>query len=107
MKEVTLHIAAVGGNPEKAAELTVWLKDQIKQLPVESIEIPKTGALPEGARVGDPFSWGTLVVVVAPVVVEQLFNLLRDRLKRQKAPVKIEVECDGKHFTIDANPEND
>ena len=54
---------------------------------------------------GDPFSWGAIIVAVAPTVIEQLFNLLRDRLKRQKAAVKVQVECDGKKVTIEGNPD--
>jgi hypothetical protein len=103
--KVTLHVETPDGSPEETAEITIWLKDQIKHLPIESIEIPKTGALPEGARVGDPFSWGAIIVAVAPTVVEQLFNLLRDRLKRQKIPVKVQVECDGKKVTIEGAPD--
>jgi hypothetical protein len=103
--KVNLHVETADGNPEETAELTIWLKDQIKQLPIESIEIPKNKSLPEGARVGDPFTWGAIVVAVAPTVVEQLFKLLRDLLKRQKTPVKIEVESEGKKVTIEGTPD--
>jgi hypothetical protein len=102
---VTLHVETPDGSLEETAEITIWLKDQIKQLPIESIKIPKTGALPEGSRVGDPFSWGAIIVAVAPTVVEQLLNLLRDRLKRQKTPIKVQVECDGKKVTIEGTPD--
>jgi len=103
--KVTLHVETPDGGPEETAKLTIWLEDQIKQLPIESIEIPKAGRLPEGARVGDPFSWGAIIVAVAPTVVEQLLQLLRDRLKRQKAPVKVQVECNGKKVTIEGAPD--
>ncbi len=101
MKEVNLQIETADGWLEKIAELTIWLKDQIKQLPIESIEIPKASALPEGARVGDPFSWGLLTVKLAPVVVNQLLNLLRDRINRQNTPAKVVVECDGKRVSLE------
>jgi hypothetical protein len=103
--KVNLHVETADANPEETAELTIWLKDQIKQLPIESIEIPKAGPLPDGARVGDPFTWGAIIVALAPTVVEQLLKLLRELLKRQKTPVKIQVECDGKKVTIEGNPD--
>jgi hypothetical protein len=87
-----------------AADLTVWLKDEIRQLPIESVQVPKTSALPEGARSGEVFSWATLTVSLAPIVVEQLLYLLRDRIKRQKSPAKVAVECDGKKITIEGDP---
>jgi hypothetical protein len=103
--KVSLQVHIPDGGPEETAELTIWLKDQIGQLPIESIEIPKIGTRPEGARPGDPFTWGAIIVAVAPTVVEQLLKLLRDRIKRQKTPVKIQVECDGKKVTIEGNPD--
>jgi hypothetical protein len=103
--KVNLHVETADSSPEEIAELTIWLKDQIKQLPIESIEIPKNKSLPEGARVGDPFTWGAVVVAVAPTVVEQLFKLLRDLVKRQKTPVKIQVESEGKKVTIEGSPD--
>jgi hypothetical protein len=99
--KVHLQIEICDGSLERVAELTIWLKDQIKQLPIESIEIPKASTLPEGARVAEPFSWGALTVALAPTVVDQLFNLLRDRINRQKTLAKVVVECDGKKVSIE------
>jgi hypothetical protein len=103
--KVNLHVETAEGNPEETAEFTIWLKDQIKQLPIESIEIPKNKSLPEGACVGDPFTWGAIVVAVAPTMVKQLLKLLRDSFKCQKTPVKIQVESDGKKVTIEGTPD--
>lgn len=103
--KVHLQIEICDGSLERVAELTIWLKDQIKQLPIESIEIPKASTLPEGARVADPFSWGALTVALAPTVVDQLFNLLRDRINRQKPLAKVVVECDGKKVSIEGTPD--
>jgi hypothetical protein len=90
---------------ERAAELTVWLKDEIRQLPIESIGFPKGAALPEGACSGDALSWATLTVSLAPIVVDQLLYLLRDCIKRQKSPAKVVVECDGKRVAIEGDPD--
>jgi hypothetical protein len=43
-------------------------------------------------------------VSLAPIVVEQLLYLLRERIKRQKSPAKVVVECDGKKVTIEGDP---
>jgi hypothetical protein len=104
MKKVTLQIETADSTSERAADLTLWLKDEIRQLPIESVEVPKASALPEGARSGEVFSWATLTVSLAPILVEQLLNLLRDRIKRQKSPAKVAVECDGKKVTIEGDP---
>ncbi len=50
MKKVTLQVETADGSSERAADLTVWLKDEIRQLPIESVEVPKASALPDGAR---------------------------------------------------------
>jgi hypothetical protein len=63
--KVNLHVETVNGNPEETAELTIWLKDQIKQLPIESIEIPKNKSQPEGTGVGDAFAWNLFEVTTA------------------------------------------
>jgi hypothetical protein len=105
MKKVTLQVETADGSSERAADLTVWLKDQIRQLPIEAIDLPKSSALPEGARSGEIFSWGTLTVSLAPIVVEQLLYLLRERIKRQKSSAKVVVECDGKKVTIEGDPD--
>ena len=47
---MNLKVETLDGDLERAAQLTVFLKDQIKQLPVESIEHTKASAPPEGAR---------------------------------------------------------
>ena len=104
MKEVHLQIETADGSLERVAELTIWLKDQIKQLPIESIEIPKASVLPEGAR-GDPFTWGALTLKLAPIVLNQLLNLLRDRINRQNIPAKVVVECDGKRVSLEGTPD--
>jgi hypothetical protein len=55
MKKVNFKIETPDGSLERAAELTVLHKDEIRRLPIESTEVPKTSALPEGARSGDAF----------------------------------------------------
>jgi hypothetical protein len=105
MKKVNLQIETVDGSLQRAAELTVWLKAEIRQLPIESIDVPKASALPEGARSGDAFSWAALTVSLAPIVVQQLLYLLRDRITRQKSPAKVVVECEGKRVTIEGDPD--
>jgi hypothetical protein len=105
MVKVTLKVETPEGDSARAVDLANLLRDQIKQLPIESIETPKTTPVPEGARSGDAFSWGVLTVSLAPVVVEQLLYLLRDRVKRQRIPAKVVVECEGKKVTIEGTPD--
>jgi hypothetical protein len=52
MAEVTLYIETPDGGAERAAELTILLRDQIKALPIESVQTPKTIIAPEGTRAG-------------------------------------------------------
>jgi hypothetical protein len=105
MVKVTLKVETPEADSARTVELANLLRDQIKQLPIDSMETPKAAPVPEGARSGEAFSLGVLTVSLAPVVVQQLLSLLRDRVKRQRTPAKVVVECEGKKVTIEGTPD--
>jgi hypothetical protein len=105
MAEVTLNIETPNGGAEKAAELTILLRDQIKALPIESVQTPKTVGAPEGTRAGEIFSWSTLILTLAPVGIKQLLQLIQACVTRQKAPAKVAVKYEGAELVIEGNPD--
>lgn len=105
MAEVTLHIETTDGGTEQAAKLAILLRDQIKALPIESVQTPKTIVAPEGTRAGEIFSWSTLIVTLAPVGIKQLLQLIQACVTRQKAPAKVAVKYEGAELVIEGNPD--
>ena len=105
MAEVTLQIETPDGGAEQAAELAILLRDQIKSLPIESVQTPKTIDAPEGTRAGDIFSWSTLIVTLAPAGIKQLLQLIQACVTRQKAPAKVAVKFEGAELIIEGNPD--
>jgi hypothetical protein len=105
MAEVTLRIETPDGGAEQAAVLAILLRDQIKALPIESVQTPKNIVAPEGARSGDIFSWSTLIVTLAPAGIKELLQLVQACVTRQKAPAKIAVKYEGAELIIEGNPD--
>jgi hypothetical protein len=105
MAEVTLHIETPDGGIEQAAKLAILLRDEIKALPIESVQTPKATVAPEGTRSGEIFSWSTLIVTLAPAGIKQLLQLVQACVTRQKAPAKIAIKYEGTELIIEGNPD--
>jgi hypothetical protein len=105
MTEIILQVETLDSGPERAAELASSLRDQIKTLPIESVQNLRATAAPEGARAGDVFSWSTLIVALAPAGIKELLQLIQAVVTRQKAPAKVVVKCKGAELTIEGPPD--
>lgn len=101
-KEVILHIDT---NQETDAQelehLTQQLRNELLELNVESADLVQAGEKPSQAKVGDPISWGTILVTLLATggVVTTLINAIQSWLTRNERR-SITLEIDGNKLQI-------
>lgn len=90
---ISLSIEGEDGDPTELEKLTRRLRAEIKQLDVDAIKNVSQGRAPDGTKAGGLVDWGNLVVSLGPVVLPQLFGLLKSYIERQRSvPVKLTVK---------------
>jgi hypothetical protein len=64
---------------EKLAKLSQQLRRHLLELDVKGVESPKVAEIPPGAKVGDPVTWGTLLVTLLASggVLPSLLNMIQ------------------------------
>jgi hypothetical protein len=87
MDEVTqlgLAVTEAGADPEHLAELTVWLRQELAELPVESVRLVEVDA-PAGAKSGGGIALGQLLVAMSgSSVLVALVQTLKDWTRRHE-----------------------
>ena len=77
------------------ADLTQRLRQELLELDVDQVELPKSGPPPPGAKAIEPFSLGTLIIHLAPAVLTSLIGLLQSWLNRNnQRQVKLAINGD-------------
>ena len=82
---------------EELAELTHQLRGELLELDVEAVDLVRAGEAPERAKVGDPITWGALLVALAASggVLTTLINTLQSWLTRhERRSVTLEIDGD-------------
>ena len=82
--------------------LTLQLKDELIDLDVESVDLARAGEIPERAKVGDPVTWGDLILqlVAAGGVLTTLIGALQAWLTRhERRSVTVEIDGDKLELT--------
>jgi hypothetical protein len=99
--ELLVHIEASGADAEEIDRLTRNLLQELRELPIESAEIPRA-APPPGTRSFGIEALGALALQVVPSALPKIVEFLRDWLKRGDGKqLKIEAS-NGKHsFKVD------
>jgi hypothetical protein len=95
--ELELVVAAdPESGPGEAEQLTGWLRRELLDLDVESIEYPRTGVVPAGSK-GDPVSLGALIIALSASggVFPTLIATIRGWLGRQTSGPKVTLTIDG------------
>lgn len=91
-------------NDEELAEFTMQLKENIKELDVESVDLIKEDKIPKNARTGDVVTWGQLIVDLSPAVIPILIMTLKSYLDRIK-PATIRIrDGKGNELEMTGNP---
>lgn len=97
LKEIKLSINSHKSDDEHLLQLTMLLRDELEQLDIEKITTPSHASQPEGAKSGDVFSWGLLLLTLAASggVLSTLITALKSWVLRQnECSVKIEIDGD-------------
>ncbi|MCK4788601.1 MAG: hypothetical protein KAV87_32970 [Desulfobacteraceae bacterium] len=96
LKEIKLSINSHESDGEHLSQLTTLLRDELEQLDIEKITVPSHASQPEGAKSGDVFSWGLLLLTLAASggVLTTLITALKSWVLRQNE-CNIKIELDG------------
>lgn len=82
------------GDLELQDRLTRSLQDELLELDVKKVELPRGGNIPTGAKSGEAFSTGALLVSLLPAAVPTLIEFLKswvDRSQDRKIRIKSQV----------------
>lgn len=97
-----LRLDQAGLDDETTDRLTRSLRRAVEEAGLPGVEIDRTaGGAPAGAR-GDALTLGTLALAVAPVLVEQVIQLVREWAARPGAkPVKVAVRVGDREISAE------
>jgi hypothetical protein len=100
--QVTLGIEA-GPDADQAelAELALALREDLRDVDLESVQLASGGERPTGAKSGDVMAWGTLVVGIASSgALTALINAVSAWITRQRsASVRLKIGDDELELT--------
>jgi len=80
--ELWVQVAASGADAEEIDRLTRALLAELRELPVESVEIPAAGEPPTGAKAVEVAALGALALSVLPKVLPSVIAFLQAWRKR-------------------------
>ena len=101
-KQVILNIdEGQEDDPEEIERFTQQLREELTELDVEAVDLVRAGETPAKAKVGDPITWGTLLLTLAASggVITTVINVLQSWLTRQERR-SISLEIDGDKLEI-------
>jgi len=87
---------------EELEQLTRQLRGELTELDVETVNLIRGGAAPRGAKVGDPITWGALLVtlIASGGVLTTLIGALQSWLTRhERRSVTLEIDGDKLEVT--------
>ena len=87
---------------EELEQLTRQLRGELTELDVETVNLVRAGAAPRGAKVGDPITWGALLVTLTASggVITTLIGALQPWLTRhERRSVTLEIDGDKLEVT--------
>jgi hypothetical protein len=94
MKPATIGVRVFSpdADVEDVHELAHNLRDALLDADVNDVRQGMAGAVPAGAKSGEAFAVGALVVTLAPTVVESLMTVISSWLSRQSSDIEVEVD---------------
>lgn len=91
--DLILEIADSEAGTDVRDRDTYQLRDEVRQLDVESVEMVPAESIPEGAKPLDPATIGALAVKLIPAAIPKLVGFVKEWAGRK----------DGRQVTIKAN----
>ncbi|MFI6075620.1 hypothetical protein ACIA5C_29070 [Actinoplanes sp. NPDC051343] len=93
---VGVRVLAPEADAESVQDLTHNLREALLDADVDDVRPATAGPPPPGAKSAEAVALGSLVVTLAPTVLENLFGMVSSWLSRQSADVQVEI--DGNRF---------
>ncbi|HEY0530367.1 MAG TPA: hypothetical protein VGD29_02070 [Actinoplanes sp.] len=93
---VGVRVLAPQADAESVQDLAHNLREALLDTDVDDVRPATAGQPPPGAKSGEAVALGSLVVTLAPTVLESLLGMVSSWLSRQSGDV--EVEIDGNRF---------
>jgi hypothetical protein len=81
--EFMLQVSLEGSDAEQLDHVTRQLLNEVRDLEIESAELVKGGAAPQGAKAIDPATLGAIALVALPTVLPKLIDFLQSWVMRQ------------------------
>jgi hypothetical protein len=99
--ELNLEVSANDATEEEIDRITRQLLTELQQTDVESVELVKDFAAPEGSK-GDPVTIGALALEVLPVAIPSVIALVQAWVMRGQGRT---VKFKGKGIEFEGSPE--
>lgn len=97
--------AGADADAEELDQLTRQLRDEMQELDVESVELVKGEAVPEGAKVIEVVTLGSLAVSVLPSIIPKLIEFLQNWLMRgENRRIKIKTQVGDRSVELEYSP---
>lgn len=97
--------AGADADAEELDQLTRQLRDEMQELDVESVELVKGEAVPEGAKVFEVVTLGSLAVSVLPSIIPKLIEFLQNWLMRgENRRIKIKTQVGDRSVELEYSP---
>ena len=103
--QLAIHLDLGDANAEELDRLTRQLRDEIKELNVESAEMAKGGDAPAGTKSAELILFNQMVVTLAPTLIPQVVALIKGWTERRPTQsVKIKVAVGKKNVEAEFDP---
>jgi hypothetical protein len=104
---VTIQVSLEDRDDELLDSLARQLLDELSEQPVESVELARSGAAPEGTKSAEAVTLGALAVAVLPSVLPKLVEFCQAwALRGQGRTVKFKGKVGGQDLEFEGKAED-
>ena len=82
--ELTVIVKPGDADADEIDRATRRLREELQELPIDSVSLASAGELPAGAKAADAIALGALTLSMAPVVVPALLDFLKGWMARKE-----------------------
>jgi len=107
--ELAVEIDAGPDSDEiETEELSRGLSDELRELDIDQVT-PAAATAPEGAKVGDPVTWQTLLVTLSASggVLTTVIAAVSEWLRRRQRPIGVVLKIGDDSLTLPASTEEE
>lgn len=105
--ELEIEVSAQDAAEDELDRLTRQLLGELHESEIESAELGKSGAAPQGTKSIDPVTVGSIVVAVAPTVLPKMVEAVQAWMMRgQGRIVKFKGKVGGEMIEFEGHPQD-